>query len=279
MLTDLTLLEARVDWLTVSAKPGPDLQAIAGIAGLGILEEQKRGQRLKTFRSMGYDAARAGSWTLAQGEVGGYVSVGGLDAERWARALLSCAHHCSRIDYCATIQYPDSLQNPVPGILNDLRAVYNRQNEENFIQHYRGLRHDRGLTIGARASPYYARIYDKHSESRGRYPPATWRFEIELKRHASEFEHTRYKLEPSRLDHAGRIVRDHFIRWSVPVPAITGPTVVMAKQIRPPSDADRALRWLERQVRPTLEWLFEIGRGEDAKRALFGTLAISDQVA
>lgn len=279
MLTDLTLLEARCDWLTVSAKPGPNLESMAGIAALGLLEEQKHGERLRTWRSIGYDVAKAGSWLYAQGPVGGYVSVGGEDAERWLRALLVLADHCSRIDYAATIQYPTALDNPVPIVLNDLRTRYANDRFSESIQHYRGLKRDRGVTVGQRSAPYYGRLYDKTMESRGRYPRGSWRFEIELKRHASEFEHAQFRANPSRVDFAGRIVREHFARWSIEVPAVQGPTVRMAKQIRPPSDAERALRWLERQVRPTIEWLFEIGRGEDVKRVLFSDLGISQEVA
>lgn len=279
MLTDLILLEARVDWITVSSPTGDNWFALAGIGGMGLVDEQKRGERLKTFRSIGYDAARAGSWTVAQGETHGYVSVGGIDAEHWARALLSYATHCSRIDYCATIQFPNGLENPVPGILNDLRDRYGNDPKEDAITHYRGLRADRGLTIGKRRSPYYARVYDKTTESKGRYPPCAWRFEVELKRHASEFEHAEFKMEPRRLDVAGRIVRDHFRRWNVEVPAVQGPTVRMAKQIRRIPDAERALDWLRRQVRPTIEWLTEIGRGEEAHRVLFEQLAIIEGAA
>lgn len=276
MLTDLTLLEARVDWITVSAPTGDAWLAMAGIGGMGILDEQKRGERLKTFRSLGYDAARAGSWTVAQGETHGYISVGGIDAEHWARALLAYASHCSRLDYCATVRYPTGLDNPVPGILRDLRDRYAGDEREDSIGHYRGLRRDRGITIGKRGSPYYARIYDKSLESHGRYPPASWRFEVELKRHASEFEHAEYQINPIRLEHSGQIVRDHFRRWNVEVPAVHGPTLRMAKQIRRVPDAERALEWLRRQVRPTIEWLTEIGRGDEARAALFEQLAIPE---
>lgn len=279
MLTDLTIIESRVDWLTVSAKSPERLHGIAGIAAQGLLNEQMRGERLRTFHSLGWDTARAGMWTLAQNEKGGYVSVGGEDAERWSRSLLMLANHCSRIDYCTTIQFPTGLDNPIPAIMKDLNEAYGEDRLADNIQRYSGLKKDRGITIGRRTSPFFGRIYDKTLQSRGLYPRSCWRFEIELKRHASEHEHSLYLVEPKRLDLAGRIVRDHFRHWNVDVPGIHGPTIRLAKQLRKPSDADRALAWLARQVRPTVEWLFEIGRGEDVKRALFENLAIAQEVA
>lgn len=276
MLTDLTIVEARVDWLTVSAKTGPGYDVLAGIAARGLVDEQRRGERLISFRPHGWDASRAGSWTWAQNDRGGYVSIGGHDAETWCRPLLMVADHCSRIDYAVTAQAASALDNPVPATMADLRARYEHDRMADSIQRYSGIRADRGLTIGKRGSPYYGRIYDKTLESRGAWPRGCWRWEVELRRHASEFERCEYHIDPKRVDMAGRVVAQHFARWNVETPAAAGPTIRMAKQIRRRSDAERALDWLRKQVRPTIDWLFDIGYGDEVHRVLFSRLGIDD---
>lgn len=274
MLTDLTLLEARCDWLTVSARHNPELGGLMGLAGVNILEEQKRGERLKTARPHGWDLARAGHWTLATGKLGAYVSVEGEDAQRWGQALLAYSDKCTRIDYCVTVQSTNGLETPIPEILTRLDERYGNDRLAEAIQHYRGLRHDRGLSIGKRGAPYHGRVYDKSIQSRGIYPRGTWRYEIELRRHAAAFERGEYHERPGRFGEAGNIVGTHFRRWGIDVPGGAFETVETAIQIRQPTDADRAIRWLERQVRPTVQWLMEIGRGDEAYRVLFEQLAI-----
>jgi len=279
MLTDLTIVEARMDYLTVSAPHGADADVLAGIAARGLVDEQRRGERLRTGHMFEYDIARAGSWEFAQGRDGVFVRAGGHEAEIWGRALLHVAHKCSRIDYCVTAQASDALLNPVPATMRDLRERYQDDPMQDAIQRYAGLKRDRGISIGKRTSPYYARIYDKTLESRGRYPRGCWRWEIELKRHASAFELAEYHVDPRRVDLAGALVARHFARWGVETPASAGPSIRMAKQIRRESDAQRALNWLARQVRPTIDWLFEIGYGDDVRRVLFSDLGITDEVA
>lgn len=279
MLTDLTIVEARVDWLTVSAPLGPEFDVLAGIAARGLVDEQRRGEKLISFRPHGWDAARAGSWTWAQNSAGGYVSVGGHDAEAWCRPLLMVAHKCSRIDYAITAQASSALINPVPAAMRDLRERYQDDPMADSIQRYAGLKRDHALSIGKRGAPYYGRVYNKSLESRGRYPPCTWRWEIELRRHASEFERAEYQLDPKRVDMAGYLVARHMARWGIETPHSAGPTIRMAKQVRRVSDAERALEWLRRQVRPTIQWLFEIGYRDEVNRVLFSDLGITTEVA
>lgn len=276
MLTDLTISEARCDWLTVSARHNPELGGLMSIAALGLLNEQKRGERLRTWRSLGWETARAGHWLLATGKHGAYVAVGGDEAQTWGQALLGTADHCSRVDFCVTLQALNAFETPVPETIAHLNARYGDDKLASSINHYRGLKLDRGVSIGNRKSPYHARIYDKWQESGGLWPRGSWRWEVELKKHASEFEHAEYRHDPARFLQAGQIVATHFGRWGLEIPADVGPTVTMAIQRRKPPEAERALRWLEKQVRPTIQWLKSIGYGDRAYKVLFEQLAIPE---
>lgn len=268
VVTDFTITEARIDYLTVAARQGRPLDQLADIAGVGLWTEQQRGERLRTWQQRGRHVARAGSWLLALSREDGYAQISGVDAERWARALLPICHHCSRIDYCVTIQAADPEWTPTPSILAMMRDRYSDPQSDNKISTYSGLHLDHGLAIASRQSAYYGRVYNKHAESPTLYPPGAWRYEIELKRHASEYEQTAASADLGRLDRAGEIVRDHMSRWGITVPCTPGPTVSLAVQRRPPSDAERSLTWLRSQVAPTIQWLRDIGRGEDAEQAL-----------
>lgn len=265
---NLQLLEQRVDWITCSAPPGDDLISLLAIADAGIARAEGEGDRVSQGGGHGYYTTRAGHWIRALGEQGGYVMVGGHEAAAWCVPLLSIAHHCSRIDYSVTVGYPQSSTGPIPEVARILRR-HNRESKKPLtVGLHSDLDRHHGITIGARSSACYGRIYDKHLESKGTYPEGAWRFEVELKRYASEQEHEGILAYPSRCDTSHIVTRAYFARWDIPVPCAPPDATWTALQVRPQHDADRSLAWLSRQVRPTVQWLEALGRGHDVARAL-----------
>lgn len=262
------LLEQRVDWLTCSAPPGDDLSAMLAIADAGIARAADAGDRVREGGGHGYYTTRAGHWARALGQTGGYVQVGGVEAAAWCVPLLGLAHHCSRIDYSVTTGHHPDGPGPIPSVKRALRAYNGRHARPLTVGLHSDLDRAHGLTIGSRQSACYARIYDKHLESGGTYPPGAWRWEIELKKYASEQESEGINARPSRSEESLTILSSYLARWGISIPVAAPGATWTALQVRPQHDADRTIKWLATQVRPSVQWLGSIGRGADVERAL-----------
>lgn len=280
MLANLTLLEARPDWLSCSAKGGAAARTLELIGNAGLRREYEAGDKPKPASAHGYVGTQCGSWRLASNEQAVLVAVSGVEAGLWAPTLLNYAEHVSRLDYCVTLQAPDPTFNPSSEVWQAWQRRRDAGIETPQLRELRELGGGASAALGSRNAGWYGRIYDKHAESDGLYPQGAWRYEVEQKRHVSEYEHEAVREDPKRLECIADLVRAGFDRWKVPCPWPPGAKPALACTPRRERDADRALRWLQEQVSPTVEWLSTIGRAGEMRDALglagFGLKAVGE---
>lgn len=119
------------------------------------------------------------------------------------------------------------------------------------------------INVGSRQSAYYLRVYNKHEESPKDYPLGSWRWEVEMKREASEIQQHIYRklTQPGR--HVLAVIEKELNRVSLTYPWRPGAQIDRVRQIRPRPDADRTLGWLAYQVRPSAQFAAQ-ARGRDA---------------
>lgn len=251
---NLPIVESRLDWITCTADLDHYPEVLRRHGELRVADYEREGYAVQPWRFKGYHGVQCGLWRVGYGKQGTIAVVSGIEAEEEAMVLARYASHWSRVDYCTTIYDGSGAVNPVLdywGVWPPMNLPANRQRALTTIQQYHG---GQSVMLGRRSSAYYVRVYDKTAESGGEYPDRCWRFEIELKRHASEYEHLRWKSGAPRLSHASNMVAEHLSKYSLPVPWQGRTPIRQAIDIKRVRDIDRTMTWLREQVRPSVEW-------------------------
>jgi Replication initiation factor len=260
---ELPILEARPDWITCTAFSHERKMALYEIANNNLEAEQTIGARLQDWRFQSFRGFACGRWRVGAGKLGTICVVSGEQAGIAANILAETAEHWSRVDLCVTVLDIDGVLKPDEHYWQAWGAA-----KAQLVNPPRLTRHqiyDGGatITLGARASAFYTRVYNKHEESPGEYPKGSWRWEVEMKREASERQQSVFK----RLTHSGahclNLISTEILRLGLSVPWQPGAKVERSNRIRYQPDADRLLGWLDQQVKPSAQFV-AAARGRDA---------------
>ena len=262
------LSEARLDWITCFQRPRLGISSLRALGHHGVQDEVEHGARLADFRFQGFIGEQAGRWAWGARSDGVICRVSGAAADGWAASLATLADHWSRADYCVTAIAPDASEDPTLAAYQagvDHESARARPVE---LTRWQSSKSGSTLYLGRRASPYFARLYDKHHESKGVYPVGAWRWEIELKGHASEYEQTRRRESNLSLQAVAAMVASEFARRGIIVPWRSDVEVERAIDVRPPSDLERSTLWLQSQVAKTAQWVARERGVDEVLRAL-----------
>lgn len=204
-----------------------------------------------------------GRWRWGFGKLGTIAVVSGEQAQIAAGTLADIAEHWSRVDYCVTVLDCEGVLRPDEHYWEawppkDLPEIHWPK-----LRRWQEWHGGSTMQIGSRASARYMRIYDKHAESPREYPKGAWRWEIEMKREASE-QQQRINLHLSQPGwHALNTITTEIHRLGLSVPWKPGAAVERSRQIKYIADADRTLGWLAQQVAPSAQFAAQ-ARGRDA---------------
>jgi len=252
--SDLDVIEARCDWITATGKKTGQAANLFDFAHSQLDAETNAGGKLESWHFQGYSGFQSGNWRVGWGREGSIAIASQEQAAIAARTLADLSDHFSRIDYCVTGISNLPNFNPVSDFWRRIKLDPERPKnapEATIILKSRG---GETFYLGERTAAYYTRVYNKHFESDGEYPPGTWRFEVELKRHASEFEHTRLKERlPTEQDVLGKVATE-LIRQGLPAPWKSDAPIHRARTPVRKHTADKVLTWLERAVSPSIEF-------------------------
>lgn len=265
---DLPILESRVDWLTATA--GHDFQGkeLHALGQIMVERASHTGHKLNTWSFQGYKGFASGDWRAGWGVQGAIVVVSGVSSNAFAPVLADAARHWSRVDYAVTVLDRDDSLAPDndywerwPWRDNPIRAQWDMSRVQ---QHAGGST----LAVGQRAAAYYMRVYNKYHESRGEYPRGAWRWEIEMKRHASEAQQRRWRQSTVDSGYIRDMIATEFERKSLPVPWRRERAIERDPQIKLKPDVERTLDWLRRQVRPSVDFASQAVGVEQVLEAL-----------
>ena len=267
-LPPVSVLEARLDWLSCSAQSEQSSKALWRNAEGWLERESSGGERLREYKTRGYAGLVAGRIRLARSGPSTILALSGELAEEYGEPCAVLADHWSRVDYCVT------------GVTSRPGFNYARLAHKQALEHRRQRGRGAGITfldsqpggsslyLGRRTASTYSRLYDKAAESKGDYPGGSWRWECELKRHRSEAEQGRWRLGRPDRSEVLAIVEASFTRSDVEVPFTTW---LIAKTPHPAShrrDSERIYRWLQEQVAPSAKFLAQVAGVEAVMMAL-----------
>jgi len=254
---NLPISEARCDWITCTAKHderGVELLHFA----IGWLEgEAKLGYKQTPYHLHGYQGFQTKHIRYGWGEHGALVVLSGDAAAEYCYSVAVLADHWSRVDYCVTVRDEAGEINPVQHYRDEVKRHATKPKGWPEMGRYEEMWGGDTFYIGRRISPYYLRVYNKTAESDGDYPPGSWRWEVEMKRHASEAAQARARQSGINASYIGAFLANELNRLGLTVPWSPEISVKRDPQIKHRPDADRKVKWMETSLRPSVDFVTE----------------------
>jgi hypothetical protein len=251
----LNLIESRFDWITATGKAegkGADLFAF----GMDQLNADHRvGAKLREWHWQGYAGFHSGNWSCGWGREGAIVVASQEGSEIGYRTLAHLADHWSRCDVCVTGIDAGGEWSPVAEYWNSVKPGTPRKANAPECTMILNTKSGATFYIGQRSSAFYTRVYNKHVESDGEYPPGTWRFELEMKRHASESEQARIIAGGTARRSPSDLVATELLRQGFRAPWPNNAPIDRAKMPPRTKEVDRTITWLQDQVAPSVEFV------------------------
>lgn len=264
----LWLIESRYDWITATAKKdglGGDLFEF----GMNQMEAEANAYaKQRAWYWQGYTGFHAGNWSVGWGREGAIVVATQEGSEIAHRTLATLADHWSRCDMCVTGIDTTFEYSPVADYWNILKPGNKRPANSPTATVILNSKGGETFYLGQRSAAHYLRVYNKYIESDGEYPEGTWRFELEMKRHASEQEQLRVRDVPLGRRKPTDVVATELLRQGLPIPWANNAPIDRAKTPSRRKEVERAINWLQDQVAPTVEYVVQAAGAKRAREAL-----------
>ena len=253
----LAILESRLDWVSVTVKPGQRQTVVKGRVAAWIDAQVSEGNDRRTFVTPFYVGVRTRGIAFGERKDDCLITLSGAMAHAHGPTLITWADNISRLDVQLTLIEPN-LETNWASYVDRLYSLDPRVQAGALTTRLYTQR-PRGITsyIGDGASDKLCRVYDKAAESNDLYPLGSWRWEIQY-RHKRALSVAQHLLNESFLPASVlKAVCGGFLDYHVDVP-----TVCMSREWRdngPGSQTDdlRRLDWLRRSVAPCVERLTE----------------------
>jgi hypothetical protein len=276
MQTDstLTILDAAVDWLTVTAKRGQRADSLIARAHCLLHQAESAGNRVLPFRGNGYKGWRCEGVAYGLRYDGALLSISsGAAASHWPE-VLEASDHVTRVDLQTTVC--DSTQNAARAEIAYHLMQDNRKRAGRPISASLRLNSSGGQTLylGSKQSDVMGRLYDKGVEKRFAEAGACWRYEVQYRRESAERAIREVSKSEAVHDIVASLVTTFFQTRGVAVPEVaechasdnpTGESYYLSKQ---ETGDTRSLRWLSTFVASTVKRLIDSGKRDDVLRAL-----------
>lgn len=261
-------IRAGVDWLSCTlARDARSAQEWVRTCQECIIEISAEGHVLGDFGINGYRGVIAGGSFIGQREDSFFCQLSGRYAEVYFNRVMRDDLHISRIDLAVTVQFrvmPQSLGATAYAVASEAdRGLSTARRRK--IWYMSGSDGGYTLYIGSPSSDQRGRLYNKEVQSGTPEYERTWRYEIVL-RNARAMACVETLLAcpvADRLGCCSSLVGGWYQSRGVSVPWKTlAHYAVLPVVAQAPSDAEKKLEWLSKQVKPAVAWLIEAGYGE-----------------
>lgn len=250
------LVDCGLDYITSTASTDAAKIRLTTYAHERLREEQKSGNEWKAAFFSGYTGFMCGSCVFGKRDDSVCLRISGKDADDAGRWIHMLCENVSRVDVQLTVLQP---LDPMDVILEHENQAYRRIKKWKKKPEISLRRKNDGahtLYFGKRCSNNFGRVYDKGRESGLPSMANTIRYERQIN---GKLAFSVFKAIHSGTDRNSRIkseVLQYFRKkgLEISLPPVDIKQIVLA---RPECDADRKLRWLGSQVRPTVKFLLD----------------------
>lgn len=264
----ICVVESQVDWLTITAPREGPFHELMQLGFRLVSEQVEIGNQPHAWAWKGYDGAHCGKVTYGERQDGAILQVSGAEADRVFMSALHVGGKATRIDLQVTANCGSTPPNYAEEAYHAIQTaplVRGTRPKGTLYQNTDG-----GATcyIGSPSSDHRGRIYDKHMESGLDYYDNCWRWEVETRSDLANTLMSNLGDWPGMSAAISGYVWSWFEGRSVRVPWTASPSFTCATQVADPTDIGRKIQWLDKQVRPTVEFLTAAGYEQDARLAL-----------
>lgn len=270
------VIESQVDWLTVSAHGKDAAQNMLDLARGLAKEEEAQGNRARRWRLMGYEGTHTGAIEYGQRDTQSTIlRLIGDSANRHLDAALSLADAVTRCDIAVT--YRASPPDPMLGRNAYTMAELFHANHPKSARPWFTGDANGGFTcyIGSREAANFFRIYNKgaeciatHDEEGAERYRACWRYELEAKAAVAGALANLVADSEDRADTVLHYVHAYALAHGIAPAFLVDAPRSLLPGFRRRSDAQSRIKFLARNVKPTLDWLREAGEIDAALSAL-----------
>ncbi len=250
-------MSAGIDYVTATTKPGIREKILSGLARTWFASREAEGYRPNQWSFNGYVGETIDGLSYGQRYDSSIVRVSSDLARLHGRTVLRMSEHVSRLDVQVTliddVVYADWADRAYVDSRNDGRVTAGITRTS--------LRHDSPdgamFTLGSRVSERYYRIYDKKAESKGVWPPGSWRWEIEYKGNRAVRVAAHLATDAWSAEACRSVVQTGFSDYGIELPCARLPRSWRDASPREETDDEKRLEWLRTSIRPTIERLRE----------------------
>jgi len=176
-----SILDVSIDWFTATFTEGLK-QNFAKAKCEKVMKEAEAGGLERSYTNrLGFVGERVDGFFYGLRGDSLMVIGSGATADIQAPFFLGLAEKCTRLDLAATLHDGDTGRDWTVIAYNQCKRDGRISSGQMKTHRIEGSPDGRTLYIGSRSSDRFVRIYDKTAESKGAYPPRTWRWEVEYK--------------------------------------------------------------------------------------------------
>lgn len=270
------VIESQVDYLRASAH-GERAASHLLLLAQGLQEEEKaRGNRLRSWRLMGYEGTRAGRVAYGQrDQASTTIDLSGDSANEYLSAVLPLADTVTRVDLAVTWRADPPVVSFGLDAYQSALAWYKQAKGRALPTKIENGSGGTTTYLGKRTSENYLRIYNKEAECRatGDWPNVAryencWRIELEVKGGlAWTLAHTVADQE-ARYFYVATYLHAYLDSHGIPPPFHHWTADGLLPGFHRRSDDEVTLKHLQRNVAPSVKRLQANGRGDDTLQAL-----------
>lgn len=270
-----TVIESQIDYLTCAVHTEKLTRRWARWAHHIAQQEESSTERITPFRIGGYEGWHCGRLGFGTRQAAALIQASG-DLGRIAFDVLAPeADSITRLDIAVTVRLDPSQRPPGTRHYNEALLWY-RSHPQAARPSYHGDADD-GYTmyLGSRKSPRYFRVYNKAAEAhedpaQAEHYAGCWRYELQNNdaTAAALAKHLLTLGEDERSSYIASGVYSYCFKHGLRPAYYPGESVSLTPGFRRRSDRDSRLGWLDRTVRPVIEWLIETGNEAEVMAAL-----------
>jgi hypothetical protein len=237
-----------------------------------LSDVQLLGNTYKRRSMLGFDGWESGGCFVGSNEERHYAQFAGKYANDAYHMLEHPKVHISRIDLQITVQYDVELIKE--GRYQYARAIHHNkglpEHRRRKIHLYAGSDGSDTIYVGSPSSDTRGRLYNKAKQSNEQAYERSWRYEIVYR---NDYASSMFRRLFDTSTEATAIILQEVLTWYssrgiVVLDVLSDGHTATQLPAKPASDVERKLRWVRKQVIPTIRKLAELGYAEELMEAI-----------
>lgn len=263
----IAIVDCGVDWLTCTFGDTANHPRLEASIRRARRVEKAEGNIVHQWGFSGYKGERIAGLEWGYRHDGAIVRLSGFSAQRWWKRFGKLSTNCSRIDVQTTVVYDEHWTRTMRRHWREARHWSIERKHRPRAKAVTGLDGPETIYSGQRVSDIFLRCYHRGSKKGCEKALGHIRYETELKADRGKFALSSLLSCTNADSECGAMTWSNFTNrgYSLKWPVISHQPYSCH---RSDSDSQRRLKWLRKQVRPTVEFLVASGLAAECIDAL-----------